>query len=141
MSNAVFNATKKYSLNGALDWDTDPLYASLHTSAYTPNIDSHAFRSDLSAEVVGAGYTAGGQALTSKVVSQDNTNDRAVFDSDDPTWPGASLTARGVVLSKHRGGPTSADELGPYWDFGADITATAGVFTIIVNVGGWLYLG
>jgi hypothetical protein len=141
MANAMFNYTKVYTLNGSLDWDADTINAILVTSAYTPNIDTHDFRNDITNEVVGTGYTAGGQALASKVVSIDTTNDRAVFDSNDPQWTTATITARAVVLAKIRGGASSADELAGYWDFGSDVTSTAGTFTIAVNAGGWLYLG
>ncbi len=141
MANAFPNATKKYSLNGAIDWDTDTINAILVTSSYTMDIDTHAFRSDITNEVTGTGYTAGGQALASKTVTQDNTNDRAVFDSNDPSWTTATITARAVVHAKIRGGASSADEIGGYWDFGSNIVSTAGTFTIVVNSGGWFYLG
>lgn len=141
MANMFFNATKKYSLNGAIDWDTDTIKVMLVTSTYSPNLDTHAFRSDVTNEVSGTGYTAGGSALATKTVTQDNTNDRAVFDSDDPAWTVATITARAAVLYKSRGGASSADEIAGYWDFGSDIVSTAGTFTIIVNSGGWFYLG
>jgi hypothetical protein len=141
MANVFYNATKKYSLNGAIDWDTDTIKAILVTSTYTPDLDAHAFRSDITNEVSGTGYTAGGTALVSKTVTQDNTNDRAVFDSDDPQWTTATITARAVVLCKIRGGASSADEIAGYWDFGANVTSTAGTFTIAVNASGWFYLG
>lgn len=141
MSNAMYNYTKVFTLNGSIDWDTDTIHAILVTSTYTPNIDTHDYRNDITNEVTGTGYTAGGQALVSKTVTIDTTNDRAVFDSNDPQWTTATITARAVILAKTRGGASSADELGGYWDFGSDITSTAGTFTVAVNAGGWFYLG
>ena len=141
MANAMYNYTKVFTMNGAIDWDTDTIHAILVTSSYTPNIDTHDYRNDITNEVSGTGYTAGGQALVSKSVTIDTTNDRAVFDSNDPQWTTATITARAVVLAKIRGGANTADELAGYWDFGSDITSTAGTFTIAVNAGGWLYLG
>lgn len=141
MANAMYNYTKVNSLNGNIDWDTDTINAILVASGYTPNIDTHQFRSSITNEITGTGYTAGGQALASKTVSIDTTNDRAVFDSNDPSWTTSTITARAVVLAKIRGGASSADELGGYWDFGADVVSTAGTFTIIVNAGGWFYVG
>jgi hypothetical protein len=141
MANLMYNFTKVATLNADIDWAGDTINAILVTSAYTPDQDAHDYRNDITNEVSGTGYTAGGQALTTKVVSQDNTNNRAVFDSDDPSWPTATLTARAVVLAKIRGGASSADELGGYWDFGSDIVSTGGTFAIAVNAGGWMYLG
>lgn len=64
---------------------------SLHTG-YTPNIDTHQVWADVSAtEVSGAGYTAGGAAVGSKTVTQDNTNDRAVLDGVDVLWTGLNV--------------------------------------------------
>lgn len=141
MANAFYNYGKTYLMNGSLDLDTDTIHAALVNSSYSPNIDTHDFWNDVSAnEISGTGYTAGGQALSSKVVSVDTTNDRGVFDSADPSWSTATITARAVVLYKKRGGASSADELIGYWDFGSDISATAGTFTVAVNANGWFYI-
>jgi hypothetical protein len=141
MANVFFNNTKKFTLNGSIDWDSDTIKVALVTSSYTPNLDSHDYFNDVTNEVTGTGYTAGGATLANKAVNQDNTNDRAAFDSDDPAWTTATITARACVLYKSRGGASSADELCGYWDFGSDITSTAGTFTIAVNSLGWWYLG
>jgi hypothetical protein len=141
MANAFYNYAKTYLMNGAVDLDTDTIHVALVTSAYTPNIDTHDFFNDVTNEVTGTGYTAGGQALASKTVTVDTTNDRGVFDSADPSWTTATITARAAVLYKKRGGASSADELIGYWDFGADIVSTAGTFTIAVNANGWFYIG
>jgi hypothetical protein len=48
------------AFNKQIDWDSDTLVFTLHTSTYTPNPDTHAFVSDLSNELAsGSGYTAG----------------------------------------------------------------------------------
>ncbi len=140
MANVVFNAIKKYLANGSVDLDTDTIKVMLLTNAASPNIDSWAFRSDVTNEVTGTGYTAGGQALTTKTVTQDNTNDRAAWDFDDPAWTTATITARYAVYYKSRGGASSADELILCQDFGADISSTAGTFTIQEPASGALLL-
>ena len=104
MANAMYNATKKYILNGAIDWDTNTINVMLVTATYSPNIDTHDFRDDITNEVSGTGYTAGGYTITTPSVTQDNTNDRGVFDSEDPTWSTATITARACVLYRARGG-------------------------------------
>jgi hypothetical protein len=140
MASLIYNAAKKNLINGTIDLDTDTVKAMLVTSTYAPNIDTHAFRSDVTNEVVGTGYTAGGAALTTKTVTQDNVNDRAVFDASDVVWAAATITARAAVLYKNRGGLASADELIGYFDFGSDITSTAAAFTVQWNASGIMLL-
>jgi hypothetical protein len=140
MASLIYNAAKKNLINGTIDLDTDTIGVMLVTSTYAPNPDTHAFRSDVTNEVVGTGYTAGGAALTTKTVTQDNVNDRAVFDASDVVWAAATITARAAVLYKNRGGLASADELIGYFDFGSDITSTAAAFTVQWNASGIMLL-
>lgn len=52
--------------NKEIDWDSDALVWTQHSSAYTPNQDTHAYVSDLTNELSsGGGYTAGGLAIAS----------------------------------------------------------------------------
>jgi hypothetical protein len=53
------------AMNKEMDWDSDAWKLTLHTSTYTPNLDTHAYVSDLTNELGTAGnYTAGGYAMT-----------------------------------------------------------------------------
>lgn len=141
MANVVYNAFKKYLANGAVDLDTDTIKVMLVTSGYTPDQDAHDFRDDITNEVSGTGYTAGGATLANKAVTQDNTDNEAVFDADDVTWSTSTITARGAVLYKSRGGASSADELLCYFDFTSDKTSTASDFTIQWNSEGIINIG
>lgn len=139
MADVIFNAFKKNILNGTIDLDTDTIKVMLVTSGYTPDQDLHDFRDDVTAnEVSGTGYSAGGTALSTKTVTQDNTDNEGVFDADDVTWSTATITARGAVLYKSRGGASSADELICYFDFGSDKTSTAANFVLTWNAEGIL---
>lgn len=141
MANAIFNSFKRDIANGSINLATDAVKIMLVGSAYTPNIDTHAKRSDVTNEVSGAGYTAGGVALVNKAVTMNTTSDKGVFDADDITLSNATITARGAVLYKARGGVSSADELIAYLDFGADITSTAGNFNIAFDANGIITIG
>lgn len=140
MANAIYNSFKYDNATGAIDLNTDTFKIMLVTSAYTPNIDTHTKRSDITNEVSGTGYSAGGATLASVTVTNDTTNDRTVLDAADATWSSSTITARGGVIYKSRGGASSADELVCYLDFGADITSTAGTFTVAFNATGIMTL-
>lgn len=140
MANVLFNSFKRDVMNGSLDLDTDTVKVMLVTSAYTPDQDTHTKRSDITNEVTGTGYVAGGAALANKAVTVDNTGNKGVFDSDDVTWASSTITARGAVLYKSRGGLASADELIEYIDFGVDKISATGNFTITWDAAGILTL-
>ncbi len=134
MADVIYNSFKRDIMNGSIDLDTDTIYILLVTSSYTPNQDSHTKRSDVTNEVAsGSGYTTGGTEILNKAVTVDNTDNEGVFDGDDPVWTTSTITARGAVIYKHRGGASSADELICYKDFGSDKTSTAGTFTVVFD--------
>ena len=139
MASVIYNSAKRDLMNGAMDLDTDTIKVALVTSTYSPNIDTHAKFSDISNEVTGTGYTAGGATLGSPVVAIDTTNDRATFDAADSSWTTATITARGAVIYKSTGTASTSPLLG-YIDFGSDKTSTAGTFTIQWNSVGILAL-
>lgn len=130
MANVIYNSFKRDIMNGSIDLDTDTIKVMLVTSAYTPDQDAHDKRDDVTNEVSGSGYSTGGSALANKAVTADNTDNEGVFDADDLSWATATITARGSVLYKSRGGAASADELLMYIDFGSDIVSTGGTFLI-----------
>jgi hypothetical protein len=127
-------------MNGSIDLDTDDIQVALVTSSYTPNVDSHDNFDDVTNEVSGTGYTAGGADLTTETVSVDNTDDEGVFDADDLTWSSSTITARGAVIYKNTGTP-STSKLICYFDFGEDKVSSSGDFTISWNAEGILNLG
>ena len=73
----------------------------------------------------GNGYATGGQALAGFAVTLD-TNTAVLDFTTDPTWPSASFTARGALIYNS----TKANKAVAVLDFGADITATNGTFTV-----------
>lgn len=116
---------------GNIDLDTDTFYSILTTSAYTYNRATHTKRSDITNEITGTGYTAGGQAVTSVVVTKDTTNHKLSIVITPAVWSGATtLTARNLVVFKRRGGASSADELVCVVNFSADESSSGGTFTV-----------
>lgn len=137
MADVIYTTFKRDIMNGALDLDTDTIKVMLVTSSYTASA-AHAKRSDITNEVSGTGYSAGGTAIGSPTVT--NVSTTGVFDGNDVSWTTSTITARGAVLYKSRGGASSADELLCYLDFGADKISTAGTFSIVWNASGIINL-
>ena len=129
MADVVYNIFKKSLMNGDIDLDTNTIKVMLVTSSYTPNADTHLDRADVTNEVTGTGYTTGGAEITSKAVTQDDTDNEGVFDGADVVWASSTITARGAVIYKSTG-VAANDLLICYLDFGSDKTSTAGDFTI-----------
>ncbi len=118
------------ALTGAIDFDTDTFKIMLTTSTYTPNQDTHDFRDDVTNEVSGTGYTAGGATLAGVAVTYDAGTNEVRIKWTDPTWSTSTITARTAVIYKSRGGASSADELVAYATNDADVSSTAGTFTV-----------
>ena len=139
MANQVFNSFKAGIMSGLVDLDSDDINVMLVTSSYTPDIDTDEFMDDVTNEVTGTGYTAGGQALAGKAVTVDTTDDEGVFDANNITWTTSTITAAGAVLYKDTGASTTSPLI-CYFDFGGDKTSSAGNFVISWNEEGILNL-
>lgn len=109
----------------------------LVTTSYTPDIDNHAYWSDITGEASGSGYTAGGQAVDSLTITQDNTNDRCNIDIANETFSTVTVSnVDGAILYKDTGTPATSPLI-CYIDFteGAQSTVS-GNFTININASG-----
>lgn len=115
---------------GSIDLDTDTFKMMLTTSTYTPNQDTHDFRDDVTNEVTGTGYTAGGNTLAGVALTYDAASNQTRLTWTSPTWPSSSITGRTAVIYKSRGGAASADELVAYCTNDADVTSTGATFTV-----------
>jgi hypothetical protein len=133
MASLIYNSCPDDIVRGAIDADTDSFKAMLVTSSYTPNKDTHDKRDDVTNEVTGTGYTAGGVAST-VTVTKDTANDRVTIQFGAVSWATSTITARGCVYYKSRGGASSADELVAYNDFGSNVSTSGGTFSVASSV-------
>jgi len=122
--------------NGVFDLDTDTIKVSAHTNTYAPNQDTHDFFDDVTNEVTGTNYTAGGATLASPTVTR-STN-TVTFDAADVVWTqsGAGFsTARKFVVYKSTGVSTTS-RLGSVVTADADVGNVTGDLTIAWSAGG-----
>jgi hypothetical protein len=132
MPSLIYNAAVRAIATGTIDLDTDTFWAMLTTATYAENKDTHDFRDDVTNEVTGTGYTAGGVTCT-VTVTKDTTNDRLDITLGAVSWPSSTITARKAVYYKSRGGAATADELVAVNDFGSDVISTGATFSLALS--------
>lgn len=138
MAHIIYNRFFANLMNKVVDLEADTLNIAIVKNTYTPNKD-HNVWADVSAnEVSGAGYDAGGKALSGKAVLQDDANDMATFDVTDPVWTSVTFTdgRYGIIYDV-----SASNNLICCIDFGADKNPSGDdTFTIQVNASGVLKL-
>lgn len=126
ITSAVCNSFKAEVMLGEHDLDTHVLKIALFTDVATLGASTTVYAA--TNEVVGAGYTAGGETLTGVTVTVDGTT--AIVDFNDVTWAAASLTARGALIYN----TSAANKAIAVYDFGSNRTSSDGDFVITVPV-------
>lgn len=129
MASLVFNKALEAWAKGLIDFDSDTFKVMLTTSAYAEDKGAHDFRNDVTNEVIGPGYTAGGNSVSVSVML-DAANNRIDITLGGTAWPSSTITARKAVYYKSRGGAPSADEVIAVNDFGEDKVSASGAFTL-----------
>lgn len=123
------------ALNKEVNYITDTIKVMLCTSAYTPNQDTHIYKSSITNEVTGTGYTAGGATLTNKTMTYDGATNTIKLDANDVTWASSTITARYAVIYDSTGTDSTSTLLG-YIDFGENKISSAGDFKITWDTNG-----
>ena len=136
----VYNYFKKNMGEEGFDFTADSLKVALCTSSYTPDIDTHEDFADITNEITGTGYTAGGVVLTGVTWAIDTALDRAKLSADNATWAVATFTARYAIVYYSTGTAATSLLIG-YIDFGADQSPSAEDFVIAWASTGALYSG
>lgn len=134
MASGIYNKAKYDWLTKAADMINDTIKAVLLTSSHAFVATNNVFSDISTNEISGTGYTAGGMTLTSKTVTQDNTNNLAYMDCDDIAWTGATFTARHLALVN----TTVSNHLIANFDFGSDKSVSSGTFTVQIAATGIL---
>ena len=116
---------------GEIDWDDDTIKVMLTTSSYTVDQDAHDYKNDITNEVSGTGYTATGETLASKTSTYTGGTNTFVLDAADTTWTTSTIfEARLAVVYDATPASDATRPLICYVDAGANVSTTAGTFTI-----------
>lgn len=122
--------------NGVFDLDTDTMKLSGHTNTYTVNQDTHDFFDDVTNEVTGTNYTAGGATLASKTVAR--STGTVTFDAADVVFTQSASgfsTGRKFVIYRSTG-TASTSRLFSVITADADVGNVTGDLTIAFNASG-----
>lgn len=127
MASFLYNGMVAAAAKGEIDFENDSFKALLVTASYTPS-NAHVYRSSITNEASGTGYTAGGVAVT-QAVTQDDPNNRVDVDFDPVQYDNVTLTCRAMVIYKDTGS-AATDTLVAYVDLGSD-KSPAGVNLLV----------
>jgi len=127
MANALYGKGKEKLLTAAINLSSDTIKVALMSSAYTANLSTNEFLSDISAHVLNTAQTLGTKTIT-----------LGVFDAADITYTAvtAGATAKAVVIYKDTG-LASTSALLAYIDtiVGFPLATNGGDITIIWDSG------
>ena len=132
MASANFTNLPRALAKGDLDFDANTFKVLLvSTLPSEANLDAWANRSDVTGEVTGTGYTAGGiaQAFTRDAIDTTNNRQSVTYTNITNGWTGATFSAVGAIIYKNSGS-AATDTLLHLVDFGGTISCTAGNFSI-----------
>lgn len=124
ITQAMCTSFKVDLFGGVQDLDTDTIKMALYTSAASLDASTTAYTTSNEVSSSGTNYTAGGNTLTSPVITSSGTT--AYVDFADTTWSNATFTARGALIYN----ASKSNKAIAVLDFGADKTATAGDFVV-----------
>jgi len=138
---ALFDSALANALGGVaagtvpnIDWLSDSIKAMLTTSTYVPAKTTHEFKSSVTNEVSGTGYTATGVALTTKTLAITSSVIKA--DADDAVWTSATITARNVVVYDATPATDATRPLIYYHANATDVISTGGEFRVAWHANG-----
>lgn len=129
MASLIYNSMPEDMAKGNIDFDSHDIYALLVTSDYSEDKSGHAKRSDVTNEVEGGGYPAGGVQVV-VTVTKDSELDETRIELGQAIFDSVTLTARKAIYYRRRGGAASADELIACNDFGEDKIISGGQFIV-----------
>ena len=139
MASGIYLTGLKKFMDGDIDLLVDDINAALVTATYAPNFTTHEFFDDITNEIAGGGYVAGGETLGGKTTTVDGGNSRTEFDANDiAAWDADTFTdVAGIVVYMDTGN----DATSPLICFIEVSPAQDAPLTLIWNAEGIFYIG
>lgn len=117
---------------GDIDFTGGTVKCALASASYTPNQDTHDFFNDITNEVSGAGYTAGGVTLAGKTSTYNSSTNTLTLDSNDPTWATLSVAQIRFAIFYVDSGSAATSPLISYMDFEANSAPSSQAVTVVL---------
>jgi hypothetical protein len=128
ITQAMCDSFKVQLLNGQQNFSANTYKIALYTSSATLSNATTAYTT--SNEVVGSGYTVGGNTLTVSVTPT-STGNVAYLSFANTSWTAATISANGALIYNNSLTGGLANAAVAVLNFGSTITSTAGTFTIV----------
>lgn len=111
-------------VEGRVNVRSDPMYMMLVTSTYVFNQHTHKFKSVVSGEVAGSGYSAGGKEVTGLVPDYDSATKTLSLPAGNMMWNPVTISGvtGAVMYMKPDGFPTNAMPLVGYLNFNGAVS-------------------
>lgn len=134
MASGIYNRFKANLMNKEVDLEADVIRVALMTTSHSFTATDNVFADVSANEISGTGYTANGEALANKAVTQAATTK---FDADDTAWTTATFTTFHAVIYDDT---LTNNDLIASIDFGGEQQVTAANFTIAWHTDGIITL-
>jgi hypothetical protein len=132
-----FGLAPKTLLAKEVDFLNDTIKGMLTTVTYVPDQDAHDYKSDVTNEVTGTNYTAGGATLANKTVTYTSGTNTGKIDADDLVWASSTISnARVLVIYDATPGTDATRPLLFYSVFDANVSTDAGALTVTFDSAG-----
>lgn len=115
-------------------WEAETHKVLMVTDTHTPDFSAHDFRDDITNEVSGAGYSAGGVALTATEITI--AAGVLTFDAADVSWASSTIADAMAAVHYFNIGSAATDALGFLSDFITAASTTNGTFQVAWNAAG-----
>lgn len=115
---------------------SDTLKVMLVTSSYVFDQDTHQYKSSVTNEVTGTGYTAGGATLASVTWTYNTATNTYTLDAADTVWATSTITAAAAVVYDSTPATDATRPLIAFIDFGGNVVSTGAAFTITWDAAG-----
>lgn len=124
MASGIYNRFKANLMNKEVDLEGDTIDVMLLDDSHSFTATHNVIGDVDTNEITGTGYTAGGETLGTKSVTQAATTK---WDAADVEWAGATFTAYHAVIYDNT---VATDDLICSIDFGGAKAVSGGTFTI-----------
>jgi hypothetical protein len=125
--------------NKEIDWNTDTIKCMLTTNTYTPDQDTHQYKSSVTNEVTGTNYVAGGATLANPTITYTAGTNVLKLDADDASWATSTITlpaSGSAIVYDSSPGADASRPLVCYQTTDAQVASTAGTFTVAWHADG-----